>query len=438
VIQAIPYHSRIDVRPSVGGEQTVKVPRTNGTRRRTWVALTAAATAAILGAWAVRGRTGTGADPELVLRQAEADFAAGQIDRAESALARLARLRAPTPPDRFLTAQVATIRHRYDAAVAELALVPDSHPVAASARLLTGQVELRRHRAGSAERSLRAAIALDPTLVQAHRELIYIYGVMLRRPELNAEFLALSRLVPLTYENVFHWCLTRNTVWEPKELTEELQSFVAADPTDRWSRLALAENLRQVGRHEDAEGVLAPLPATDPDSRAIRVRIALDRGDDQAAEALLADGPADHAGLARLRGRFALAHRDGPSAVKHFRAAYAVEPDDRDTVFGLGQALVMVGDEAAAAPFLAAARDLDALGSLVQRASAPSGRKDPRLLRALGAACEKVQRFPEARAWYNLAIDLEPLDSEAQKALSRLKGREPVRPRAEPPRRGPD
>jgi hypothetical protein len=42
------------------------------------------------------------------------------------------------------------------------------------------------------------------------------------------------------------------------------------------------------------------------------------------------------------------------------------------------------------------------------------------LLRALGAACEKIHRLPEARAWYRLAIDANPLDTEAQKALFRL------------------
>ena len=267
---------------------------------------------------------------------------------------------------------------------------------------------------------------LDPGLVQAHRELIYIYGILLRRRELYAEFLALSRLVPLTYDNAFHWCLTRGAVWDAAELTGPLRTYLAADPADRWSRLALAENLRQLGRRGEAESVLAPLPATDPDARAIRVRVALDRGDDLSAGSLLAEGPDDHPELARLRGRFALAHRDGTAAVKHFRAAFKAEPDDRDTFLGLGQALTLAGDHAAAAPYLATARDLDAIGTVLQRAGPENGRNDPKLLRALGSACEKAHRLPEARAWYHLAVDADPLDSAAQKALFRLKEREPA------------
>ena len=47
-------------------------------------------------------------------------------------------------------------------------------------------------------------------------------------------------------------CLTRNTVWEPHERVGVLRRFVAADPDDRWSRVALAETLRQIGALDPA------------------------------------------------------------------------------------------------------------------------------------------------------------------------------------------
>jgi len=382
--------------------------------------------------WVVRAKTGAGADPERVWVEAETDFKAGRYERAEAGLARLARLRAPTPLDWLLRAQIAMLRGRDREAIDDLAKVPDGHHMGPQARLLAGQVELRSKRARFAERWLLEATRLDPSLVQAHRELVYIYGMQLRRPELRQQFRILSGLTALTFENVWHWCLTRNSSWEPTEIVEEIGQWVEADPDDRWSRLALADSFRHLGRWSSVEKTLAPLPDSDPDARALRARTALDRGDDEAAETLLAGGPEDHPELARIRGRLALARRDGPTAVKHFRLAYAADPDDRDTIFGLGQALTMVGDPGAA-PFVAAARDRDALGTLVQRASTPQGRKDPGLLRALGAACEKVNHLPEARAWYSLAIADNPLDSEAQKALYRLKSQD--RP-AETPQAG--
>lgn len=399
------------------------IPKESVGRSKVWIGLGVAAVVVLLGFWGLRGRL-SGVDPNLVWREAEANFSRGRYERVEAGLSELARLRAPDPLDWMLKAQMALVRKKDDLALADLEHIPDLHPMAAQARLLSGQIELRRSRLRFAEKSLLEACRLDPTLVQSHRELIYIYGILLRRTELSDQFRRLGELAPLTYENVFHWCLTRNTVWEPKELVVLLTKALGADPEDRWSRLSLAENLRQLGRRDEAEEVLSPLAASDPEARAVRVRIAFDRGDDQGAEALLAGGPADHAELSRFRGRLALAHRDGAAAVKQFRAAYAKEPDNRDAIFGLGQALAMAGENEAAAPLMALSKSYDALGTLMQRASNTKARNDADLMRSLGAACEQVGRLPEARAWYSLAINANALDAESQKALFRLKAEE--------------
>src|SRR5262245_36069884 len=385
-------------------------------RRWRWVAAAVIVGSGALGAWGACTRTGAG--PEQIRQAAEADLRAGRYQQAGAALARIHDL---TPRDYLLKAQVARGHRLPDQALAELARIPDDHPAAAGARLLAGQIELRRDRIRLATTALQAALALDSTLVQAHRELVFIDGILLRRRDLNEHFQALARLGPMTFGELFSWCLTRNTVWEPYERAQVLRRFVAADPDDRWSRAALAETLRQIDRTDEATKVLAVLPESDPDARAVRARIALDQGDDRAAEAILAGGPADHPELALLRGQFALAHGDGPAAVRHLRAAYGALPDDRDTVFGLGTALALVGDHAAAAPFLRDARAYDTLGALLTRAADRANRKDAALMRALGAACEAVRRRPEARAWYNLAIQTDPLDAAAQKALYRLR-----------------
>jgi tetratricopeptide (TPR) repeat protein len=374
-------------------------------------------------AWVVWARGGAGGDPEVVWKESEDAFRVGRIEQAEAGLARLARLRAPTTRDHLLSAQISMFRRRDDDALAQLARVPDSDPMAAQARLLAGQLELRRDRAAKAEVFLREAIRLDPNIVQAHRELLYIYGLQSRRPELSREFRALSQISNLTFDNVWHWCLTRNTSWEPKEIVEYLGRWIEADGLDKWSRVARADAQRRIGQFTPAMATLEPLGPNDPDARAVRARIALDRGDDEAAAAYLADGPDSNPEIGRMRGRMALARRDGKSAVAHFRAAYEAERDHRDTIVGLSQALAMASDPAGASKFAALARDYDALGSLVQRASTPSGRNDHALWRALGAACEKVERYPEARAWYNLAVEADVADAESQRALFRLKSK---------------
>ncbi len=394
------------------------------TGQRPWVLPALVATIATV-ALLIRSFTGAGVDPEALAKQVDEAILTKNAVDARSALDRLENARKPTPADHVSRARVALLSEGNDEALAELAQVPDANPLAARARLLAGEVELRRNHPRIAEQFLRAAIKLDPSLVQAHRELIYIYGILLRRKELHDEFLALSRLVPLTSQNVYDWCLIRNVSWHAVELVPQLRTYVAADPADRWSRLALAENLRQLGRRDEADAVLAPLPATDDDALAIRVRLAIDRGDEAKADSLLAAGSADHPDLARLRGRLAMLRRDGPLAVTQFRASVRAEPDNRDGLIGLGQALTLSGDPIAAAPYLARARDLDAIGALIQRASTSAGRNDRTLARALGAACEKAGLFPEAVAWYHLAIDADPFDASAQKALFRLRVHDP-------------
>src|SRR5262249_45717464 len=151
------------------------------------------------------------------------------------------------------------------------------------------------------------------------RELIYIYGMQLRRAELGNQFRALAQLGPLSFGDAFVWTLTQGFPWDPAEMVKTLESFVKADPADRWSRVGLAESLRELGQLDQAEQVLRALDEADPEARAARARLALDRGDVAAVASLLAAGPADHPELELMRGRIALLNHQVPAAIKHLR-----------------------------------------------------------------------------------------------------------------------
>jgi tetratricopeptide (TPR) repeat protein len=361
-------------------------------------------------------------DAETLARRAGEEFMAREFDLAEADVARVARLRPPTPLDWMLRAQIAIVRKREAEAIKALDNVPDDYPMAWQARIEAGQLELRRHRYVPAEKQFLEAIKLDPkNAVQARRELVYIYGIQLRRAELNANFRELAEIAPLNSSQVFLWCLTRGVSWDAKEIIDTLQECLAADPNDRWARIGMAEQLCKLSRFDDAEAAVAPLPETDPIARATRVRIALERGDDQTAESLLAGGPADNLNLALLRGRFALARGNGPEAVRQFRIAHDQAPNLREAVLGLGQALQTTGDLTAAAPLLEEGRKHERLGGLIQRAAVEENRNDPALLRDLGDACAAIGRYPEARAWFNLAITRDLFDTQAQQGLARVK-----------------
>src|SRR5262249_22471122 len=117
----------------------------------------------------------------------------------------------------------------------------------------------------------------------------------------------------------------------------------------------------------------------------------------------------------------ALIRGDAAAAVTQFRRALASRPDDRGCLSGLAQALRLSGQAPAAEPWLEVVRRHDALIDLARRAAEMTHRHDPRLRRALGAACEALQLAPEARAWYGLALARNPLDSQTQMALYRLR-----------------
>jgi tetratricopeptide (TPR) repeat protein len=359
-------------------------------------------------------------DPDRLRQQALIDLRAGRFAEAAAALERLGRLDRPTPADRMLRAQVSLALGRIPEALNDLRGVPDQDGMAARARFQEGQIERRRNRARAAAAAFLGALARDPKLIEARRELVYIYGMQMRRRELQAQFEALSELTPLTFEQVRLWCLTRMSDWDPREVKGVLESFVAADPEDRVSRLALADTYRRLARPDEAERTLAELPSSDPDARVIRIRMAQERGDDRTIESLLEAGPDDHAGLARFRGRWALGRRDIDAAIRYFRIVLDAEPTDRETLYNLATALVLTGDMASAKALKKTASDYDNLESLIEQVSQPSRHEDLAILRALGAAYEAFHRRAEARAWYRLALARDPLDPEVQKALFRL------------------
>jgi tetratricopeptide (TPR) repeat protein len=324
----------------------------------------------------------------------------------EDAAAALEKLPSKRPLDWILQSKVDQARHRPEEALADLSQIPDSDRLGALARYIEGVILLNDlHRAVAAESALRRAVALDPSAVPARQTLLFLYHRLSMKAEFAAQFAALEAMGQVIFDDIYHACVVSRGGTETEQIVERLTKFVEADPADRRSRLALAEELRALNRPAEVEPVLGALPASDVAAQAIRARVALDRSDLQTTSAILKAGPADDPELAALRGRLALARRDAASAVREFRIAVAAFPDRRDVLLGLGRALRLVGDDRAAAPYLKAAADHDRLALLLHRLVTPGATSDARLLHELGAACETLNRGPEARAWHRLALN---------------------------------
>ncbi len=389
-------------------------------RNRRMIALTAftvIGAAILLAGWAaLRARP----DPDRLWGEAETAFLAGRWDRARASLVRLARLRQPTPLDRLLEAQLATAEERPDEALAAIGSIPESHPIAPQALLLSGRIERQRDRIAAAELAFRRALTLKPGLIEAHRELIYILGIQSRRSEVDAEFRALAGLTTLTHHDLFTWALTHFSRWSP-DVVSDLEGFIAADPGDRQSRLALASMLiGRPGTEDQIRNILAPIPLGDPDALALRIQAAFERGQVAEATGLLAEAPEDNPRIERIRGELAMRHRDLDAAIRHFRRAITAEPYDRVAPAQLARALRLRGDTDAAAALEEQSRRLNRLYNLIFAIRSPGRANRPSDLVDLGLACENAGLIDEARGWYDLAITASPLDVEAQQGLHRL------------------
>jgi tetratricopeptide (TPR) repeat protein len=201
----------------------------------------------------------------------------------------------------------------------------------------------------------------------------------------------------------------------------DLQSFIDADPLDRYSRLALAELLLDAPSAESqVQRALAPLTASDSEATALRIELKLNNGHIGEAIAMLRDAQAAHPRLARIRGRVALLRADHAAAVRHFNDALSHEPYDRVSLAELGKALALQQDQQAARRCLTKAKLLDDVYNLINRVSRANQENQLSDLTRLGRACEAAGLNEEARGWYMLAISRQPLDSEAQQALGRL------------------
>jgi tetratricopeptide (TPR) repeat protein len=365
--------------------------------------------------------TSSRADPAKLSLEVRDAISRKEWGRAEGLLAQLSRKRLGSSDDLALRAELEVGRGRLDEALGLLARVPASDLQAPGARLVAAQIEKSRHRARHTESLLLEALRLDPTLVLARRELIFLYAMQARRADLNAQYRALAELEPLNFDEVFFWMNSYENVWVNQTIRSHLEAYLAADPDDRASRLALSAVLLHENELENAEALVLPLPDSDPDARVLRARFALARSRDDDLRSILAGGPVDHVGLALLRGHFAARMNDPRSAAEQFRIVLLREPDNREALQALTVVLKQLGDGQGAASAQKQADQWRNVTSLLQKSKVFDLPSDKTLLTQLAKASEAVGQIPEARAWYRLALAQDPLDSALQQVLFRLR-----------------
>ena len=178
--------------------------------------------------------------PEALEFQVHQALQTKQWATAESLLKDLPPARAAAADVAILRAELEGSQGRVDNAAVILAGIAETDPLAAKSRLLIGQIKKSRDQARAMETAFLDALRLDPSLSQARRELALLYEMQGRRDELKTQFEALAKLGEMDMKGVFLWTNTNEDIAYGPTNRQTLEKCVAADPDDRWSRLALA------------------------------------------------------------------------------------------------------------------------------------------------------------------------------------------------------
>ena len=360
-------------------------------------------------------------DPELIYEQALALVEAEQFDQAELVMQRLRKSRLPTVLDHGLQARVDIAKGRVDQAIDNLSVIPDDHPLAGWARLRCGQLERSRMRFRKAENWLQETLRIDENSVEARRELVYVYGMQLRRSVLHDQFRKLNRLTTLKAKEIWVWCMVRDLAWwHPEEHIPILERAIGVDAEDYWSRIALAEVLRRQGHTDQAMLMLEQSPVDRIELLAKRLELLLDQQDLEQVQKSLEKIPLNEPNVATLRGRLAMSNGDTKSALKFFELSEEFESGKREVIANLGQALLQAGDQKKGKIYLQKAGQIDKLNNMLLQLEKTIESSGVETWRTLGSTCESADRLAEARAWQSLIIANNPFDQTAQTAVFRI------------------
>ncbi|HEY2249859.1 MAG TPA: FG-GAP-like repeat-containing protein, partial [Planctomycetaceae bacterium] len=227
--------------------------------------------------------------------------------------------------------------------------VPDHPPrEGGTARFLEGKLFLEAHRARDAEAAFLKSIEVHPDYLQPHEWLLKLYGAQLREEETTRELHAIGRFRPLTFTELYE-SIGRRPVQGERQLVSRLEKYIAADPDDLHSLMALARFHIWDDQHRTAEALLRGALSRHPRAPQLHAYLAeslLGQLDLAGARRALAEaplGPAAPQCVWKSHGLYWTAAGDWRRAAICLGRAAKLGPADRGTAFKLGQALEHAG-----------------------------------------------------------------------------------------------
>jgi len=293
---------------------------------------------------------------------------------------------------------------------------------------MQGRLLMQAFRPRAAEAAFRDCLRIDPGSDAARLALIAILAVQHRSRDYEAEAWSLLAhgVEPIKALRLLAQAapaIPSDTFTRTADEGDVLRRCLAADPHDPHTRIALARFERGRGRVDEALRLLEPClrqPSAPPEASLEWAACLLDQGELDRLRPLFGHPEGRVRGLGSfwlLRGEWARRLGLDAEALASYREAVRLEPRSPDARYRLGLALRDAGPEAAR--FLGAAQKARELKDAV--AQVPDRSRDPAQLAHVGRLCAELGRDREARAWFNLALRVDPNHAEARAALRALK-----------------
>ena len=102
-------------------------------------------------------------------------------------------------------------------------------------------------------------------------------------------------------------------------------------------------------------------------------------------------------------------------------SALMQDPTNREAIQGLGLVLERMGEREKAESFRQQGERVEEAVRFARASSVVHESAEPTVAQTARGDVRILGRQPEARAWYGLLLSLDPLDSEVQQALYRLR-----------------
>jgi tetratricopeptide (TPR) repeat protein len=246
--------------------------------------------------------------------------------------------------------QVAAEQGDPDAAIGFFERVGDDDPrEAGTARYLAASAWYKKQNARRAEQQFLASISLHPTFLKPRESLARLYYIQIRPAEMQQQLEAIRKIRDWNLEELFASQLAWFTSSLPLENLRILEGFVAADPADVVSCIALARHYLTHDRTGDAIELLQKALLSEPKNLTVHGLLSechLKLSDTETAwRQFEHDTPAadNTAAWWRGLGRCATEAELWPEAVNALTRAVADNPNDFEAAYLLGIAAKRCG-----------------------------------------------------------------------------------------------